>query len=337
MRHLITSTLFILLAGLGLAQQRVALHSSGTTTIFGGSTPLVDAYTAAVNGDTIYIPGGLFSAPAPFDKKVTMIGAGIHVDSTNVIEKTRISSTITFLDGSDGSHIEGIWFMSSLNVASDEDVDSLLIRRCYIESDINISGSTPSTVCTGIRIEECIIDGSVTVQHTENIELFNNVLYRLYNISSNGWIANNIFLYNGHYNVFNVQQSLFENNYFESWYSGPFTGCNNNTFLNNAFHTSIPGSDLGNTYVNSYYPVTESALFISSGNPNLFETSDYHLNDPATYVGTTGDAIGIYGGYSPVKAGWVPFNPHYSSATIAPSTDPSGQLNIQIQVEAQDN
>jgi hypothetical protein len=267
-----------------------------------------------------------------------MIGAGIHVDSTNVIEKTRISNTLTFRDGSDGSHIEGIWFMSSLNVENDEDVDSLLVRRCYIESDINISGSTPATACAGVRIEECVVDGSVTVQHTENIELFNNVLYRLYNISSNGWIANNIFLYNGSYNLINVQQSLFENNFFESTYGGTgFSGCNNNTFLNNAFTSSIPASDLGNTYINSYYPITEATLFISSDNPNAFETADYHLNDPATYVGTTGDAIGIYGGYSPVKAGWVPFNPHFNAATIAPATDPSGQLNIQIQVEAQDN
>lgn len=37
------------------------------------------------------------------------------------------------------------------------------------------------------------------------------------------------------------------------------------------------------------------------------------------------------------KEGAVPLNPHISSKTIAPTTNASGNLQIELQVEAQDN
>lgn len=49
--------IFLLSGFITNAQQKVALHHNGTTTIFGGSNPFIDSYTAAVDNDTIYLSG----------------------------------------------------------------------------------------------------------------------------------------------------------------------------------------------------------------------------------------------------------------------------------------
>lgn len=337
MKRFIFTLLSLGMVVMGFTQQRVALHSNGFTSIYGGADPLSDAFTDAVDGDTIYIPGGVFNTPNPFDKRIVLIGTGIHVDSTQATAKTRMNG-ISFRNGSGGSHIEGIWFNSGLSTANDHDVDSLLIRRCYINGDIIFNGSDPATVCEKVRIEENVIDGNVQAGHTDELKLFNNLLHRLYHVATNAWIANNIFRYDGSYALINVHQSLLENNYFESSYSGiGMNNTDNNTFMNNIFSHNGPATDLSNTYVNSYYPFSMTDIFVDPGNYTDFETYDFHLQDPATYQGTTGDEVGIYGGHSPVKEGWVPFNPHIRSVTVAPNTDPAGQLSIDIQVGAQNN
>jgi hypothetical protein len=39
----------------------------------------------------------------------------------------------------------------------------------------------------------------------------------------------------------------------------------------------------------------------------------------------------------PFKEGGIPVNPHISSKNIAPQTNPSGQLGVQINVSAQEH
>jgi hypothetical protein len=52
-------------------------------------------------------------------------------------------------------------------------------------------------------------------------------------------------------------------------------------------------------------------------------------------MATDGTDVGIYGTASPYKPGGVPYNPHFRSATIAPATDPDGDLPVNIRVAAQ--
>ncbi len=330
------SILFISLftAGFSLAQQRVALHSAGTTTIFSSANPFQDAYTAAVNGDTIYLPGGQFTIPPSFNKQLTVIGTGIHADSTTATGKTIINSPIYFGTGSDKSHFEGLYINSTINFLTNEKVDSVLLRRNYC-TGINIPGTTPGTECNALRIEENVIYGSINAQHSTNIIVFNNMLRSLSNIAQNGWIANNIFFYLGSgYPAQSVYYSLFQNNYIQTGWG--LSGCQYNTFQNNVWDTD-QSIDLNNTHLSEYYNVSTATMFVSFGFANAFETSDYHLNSPATYLGTTGDEVSLYGGYAPIKEGWVPFNPHFRNITVAPTTNASGLLNVQIEVGAQDN
>src|SRR5690554_2811583 len=84
-----TSTLF--------AQKKVALHSNGSASFFTGATPFADAYNAAVDGDTIYLPGGTFAVSGYMNKRIAIYGTGHHPDSSSVMGETIITGNV-YLD-----------------------------------------------------------------------------------------------------------------------------------------------------------------------------------------------------------------------------------------------
>ena len=101
--------------GLNINAQKVALHSGGNVSIFNGTTALVDAYNQSVNGDTIYLPGGGFTAPTTINKKLTIYGAGHYVDSTQATGKTFWNGALNFGVDADQFTIEGVNLASNLS------------------------------------------------------------------------------------------------------------------------------------------------------------------------------------------------------------------------------
>jgi hypothetical protein len=71
-----------------------APQNQWNTTAFYSNNALVDAYTAAANGDTIYLPGGGFAPPGAFDKGIIIYGVGHYPDSTAATNKTVISADL---------------------------------------------------------------------------------------------------------------------------------------------------------------------------------------------------------------------------------------------------
>ena len=111
--------------------------------------------------------------------------------------------------------------------------------------------------------------------------------------------------------------------------------CESNTFIKNVF-AFIPSAGL-NTFTDNYNSVVLNTVFVNQSGYAFNYANDYHLLNPTMYLGTDGSQVGIYGGMFPYKEGAVPSNPHFQLKNIAPTTDVNGDLNIQIQVEAQDN
>lgn len=332
MKHIITLILVTILFQSN-AQVAVALHSSGGTQIFNSANPFLDAYAAAVDGDTIYLPGGLFTNPASIEKRLTIYGAGIHVDSTQATLKTRFNSSILFDTGSDSSHIEGVFINGTLGISTNTKVDNLVIKRNYFNS-FTASGTNTANKSDNIQLIENVVGGNLNFQHISNGKIFNNIIRSISNLET-GWVANNFF-YNqsGTYPLTSVNYSLIENNYISTGYG--FNSVHYCSFINNIFNND-PTGDTWNTYTGNYTSLSEATVIVNGGTAIAFETSNFHLIDPATYIGTTGDQVSIYGGYYPAKEGFVPVNPHIRTVNIAPSTTPAGDLNITIEVGAQDN
>jgi hypothetical protein len=317
----------------GLAQQRVALHHNGVTTIFSSSQPFVDAYNASVSGDTIYLPGIDLAIPPAINKGLVIFGVGHYPDSTAATGVTSMAG-LTLQAGAAGSHFEVIRFTNSFTFSNSVSIDSVVLCRNYIGGNISIAGTGGANASNGIVIKENIITGNINAQNTNNIQIYNNIINNnISNIVNNGWIANNIFLRPGppYYFLINVHQSRIENNIISLDYI--LSNCANNQFIKNIF-TKDPTGITNNIWQDSWVNQDLNTVFVNY--QHVFSYSaDYHLKLPGNFIGTTGNQVGIYGGLFPAKEGGVPANPHISSKNIGAMVDQQGKLEVQIKAVAQ--
>ena len=314
------------------AQKSVALHSNGTTTIFGGDSPLIDAYDASITGDTLYVSGGNFTMPTTIDKGLVIIGAGYHPESTAATQKTYIMNTsnISFGDNASNLYIEGMEFYSGLT-KSNAVMTNFTLIRCKINGQIIFSGSGDPTYAT---IVQCDINGHIQLQGVTYSLISNCIIRSQLNYSSNNTVENNIFLYAISSTLLNhCHSNMFWNNIFSSPQGSIAYSSSNNNFQYNIFTGATQNLGTTPTDLNNYKEVDIATVYV-----NVSE-GDYHLLGDAstTYVGDDGIEVGIYGGVLPFKEGAVPINPHISQKSIQTTTDSNGLLNISFSVQAQQN
>jgi len=336
---MLRSTLMIglLLLAIGMsAQKRVILESGSTTTVFGGTSPFVDAYNAAVDGDVIYLPGGSFVPPAPIAKSLKIYGVGHHPDYTDATDKTYITSALTLVDGADGLQLEGLEVNGVIFFTDNNAIDNVTISRCkFYQLNINGNRTTPSNNTT---IRESISISTIGLSNSVGATFTNCIFQSSLSNGSNAYISNNLFLLDGATTteVFqNMDNSTVRNSIFLKGNSGIQENCDATTFENNVF--TIAPTAGNSSFVNSYIVSDLSSFFVNRSG-NVFDyTHDYTLSgDNATnYTGTDATQVGIYGGLFPFKTNLIPSNPHISAQSIATSTDESGNLSISITVEAQ--
>ena len=320
------------------AQQRVVLQSEGEMTTFATANSFIDAYNAASDGDTIYLPGIEFSSPSPFNKRLVVYGTGHHPAATEATGETIISGLL--LDsGAAGSHFEGFRVNGNVTFTSNTKIDDVTLKRLHITARILITGTNPDNNSDNISIIECI-SGEIDAQNTKNLKIFNCFIQsRIMNLANNGWVSNSVIVYGGH-NFTNVHQSNIENNIvitpIASWsYQGVNDNSSGNTFSNNVFSKDPTGLE-NNTWVNNHVDVDPEDLFVNYSRPFSYD-ADYNLVNPGAYQGTTGNEVGLYGGLSPAQPTAIPVVPHIIEHTIATSVNEQGEIEVSISVEAQEN
>lgn len=338
---LLFTVLFILTIAQTYAQRKVALHSNGSATFFGGETPYIDAYNAAIDGDTIYLPGGQFTAPN-ISKRIVVFGVGHNPDSTAAFGETVVNGSYLY-SGAAKSHFEGLKLTSGITFGGI--ADSIVITRCNINSGISLGSYTS----TGVQIIENVIIGGISGAGAINTNIANNIIKKngnnaISSIKNNAWIHNNIIVgrgyssnYNYYYVLTAITECLIENNIILNEGTAGFimTTTSNNTFRNNLFNGDP--SDLINTWEGNFFDISSSGLFTNYTGLTFDYAEDFHLLNPTSYVGTTANEIGVYGGFNPIKVGAVPANPHIRTKAISTQTNASGELNVNISVEAQEN
>ncbi|MFO7524845.1 MAG: hypothetical protein R6W68_05290 [Ignavibacteriaceae bacterium] len=323
-----------------ISQHRVVLQSQGTATVFATASSFIDAYNAAADGDTIYLPGLEYAAPNPFNKRLVVYGTGHDPVVTSATGRTIIttgSSSIVFDPGASGSHLEGMYIAKPVAFRTSNKVDNVTFKRVHINGSISISGTNVDNRCNNILVTESIFQG-LNAQNAPGIKVFNSFsTVGLQNLNENSCIANNIIV-DYFYPVSYALQSHFENNIFVVNVSTTsFTGVyssNGNTFNNNIFNRN-PTSQENNTWSGNYTDVDLSGLFVDYLFPFSY-VADYHLQNPGAYTGTTGNESGLFGGLNPYKENALPVTPHILEHTIATSADESGNLQINVSVQAQD-
>ena len=344
------SVLFLTIAGTSaiFAQSRVALHHEGQVTIFGGGAPFTDAYNAAADGDTIYLHGGSFAPPAVIDKGIAIYGAGHYPDSTAVTLPTSITGNVAINENADNLRFEGILFTGNITFNNNQKVDNVVISRCRINGALTYNHTNNmATPCENHLISQCVIIGGMNFNNLQGGTITNCILQSRINNGNNLNIVNNIFLwYHGSYcdydagTIISVNNSIIANNIHLNRFlctGYPFVyGGSGNTLLNNLTPAGNNSASYGGHSCSDNYTFTVvDDIFVDAANNTFDYTDDYHLQNPETYIGTDGTQVGIYGGALGYKPGAVPSNPHFSSATIAPTTDGDGKLNVNIKVIAQ--
>jgi hypothetical protein len=329
-------------AGFSLhAQTVVMLHkTNGTQQAFYSSNALIDAYTASVSGDTIYLPGGGFAPPGAFDKGVVIYGVGHYPDSTSATNKTIISSGFGLTENADRFHLEGVQVNGGINTSYNHAVDYIVLKRNFINGTIDIQGTNTTSPSRFMLIEGNVITGQVVASNAQQVLVANNITMNNL-VNFNGCLfQNNIFLYQSPssssttYLLFQCNNNVLENNVF--YYSFTYGIGGIQTFNRNVFFVANPS--LGVSVDNNNYKGVDAASFFITNNGSPFTyVQNYHLANPGNFVGTDGKQVGIYGGSFPYKEGAVPSPPHVRSKTIASSTDGQGKLNVQITTSAQNN
>ena len=343
-KFLFLLTVAIFFTGYVQAQTSIAVQNNGQATFFGN---FADALEAAQQGDTIYLPGGNFNiGSVSIDKKLIIIGAGHYPDYAQATGITSLHGDITLLPGADFTHLQGFNLTSYIRLgdsSTNQEVNNIIITRCNIgDLRLNYDGSNIQTTSQNIMVMENVIRGHLVGGQAQYVYFSKNFFgYRITHFNGNATFTNNVFLRQTSswtdYVIGYTESTSFYNNIFLSNTYTVHGSSFANTFNNNIFVQNfvVPtGSTGANNIINK--PLAE--IFVNhSGNAFSYD-SDFHLAETSDGIGagTDGNDIGIYGTNLPYKEGAVPFNPYIVSGQISPETDEDGNIQVNINVEAQE-
>lgn len=330
--------------------QRIVLQGTGAPQVF---TDINAALAAAQPNDKLYFSGGTFSSSAAITISTPLhfIGAGIHPDSSAVTSTTTITTTagnFVITTGASGSTFTGIRFNPNSYFyygasEADDDPTGLLFERCTFDTRVyTANGSTVGASST--TFNECVfhslLNGATGVTATLTRCVLDYQAGTGAEVSGfdGGGLTMRHCVGLGT-RVGNSTNSTLENCVFTRtsapiWQSGGSILTNNLCVSAALVSNMTPGPTVGNVL-----GVLVTDIFISEDNTDFEWSDDLHLQATSLGVGmaTDGTDVGIYGSNAPFKAGAVPYNPHFRSATIAPATNPNGDLPVNIRVAAQAN
>ena len=330
-------SLLFLVANQAIAQNLIAVQNGNTPKFY---VQVDDALTNALDGDTIYIPGGIWPITKTIAKRLHLVGVGHHPDSTKVTFPTTLNGNITLGTGASNGSLTGLYLSGNITCTPISAVlNYYLVSRCRF---VNI---ILGPACINFNFMENIFF-SISCSSATYCSFFNNVISGTVNVGdANGLVLkNNIFLYNyysssGSYNL-NGKYLIFENNIIlDTSTDHMFTVLSNSIFKNNLFVSSPTFPRSTNNGSNNIVNQAQSSIFVNQTGNSFNYAHDYHLKagSPGKNAGTDGTDIGIYGGFYPWKEGSLPAFPHYQMIEVAPKTDASGNLNVKIKVAAQEN
>ena len=316
------------------------LNHNGQFTQYNGGNALIDAHNAAVSGDVITLNNGIFNA-CTITKGITLRGA--CMGTTPEMQEQGMRPTIIQNEmhiqvpstETNTLKIEDLQFYNRLYVDSVPHISFARVHALtdsYTRASINnfdavqcmfyrimaynrtaatVYSFVNSTIAIGdgsthycpphVYADHCVIGHCATIRGNENFY-------------GDGQFKNCIFTYYKNPNMtgscipggYSAQNCVAVN-------SGVFSLCNDieckeaslATLFDDQEHT---GYSDGN-YIN---PLTEEAA--------------------ATYLGTDGSQVGVYGGILPFTM--MPFNPIVTKCDIAGQTTQDGKLKVQIEVKS---
>jgi len=337
--------LFGLLAILSLSELKATVRTVSNDPNGGAEySTLLAAYTAAVNGDTLYLEGTdinyeISDNGSPWAKSLVVMGIGIRPVKTNP-RKTKIRGNgggSFFMNAlASGSKFHGIQFQTSNSFSgtisnityencsflsnyetSGIHFNNFVFRNCWFHTNIGFNGNGN---INNILLTSCIVNGFID-------GATNGVV-------SNFIIDHCIFLTSGNITT-GVKNATISNSIFmNSNNLGSFNNCTiayNIARLNNVFPPSGTGITFGGNIDNTD-PMLVNCPINTGFDAGI--NHNYHLltGSPCIGAGTGGSDIGPHGSLSKFsETGEVLFAPIMRTLFINNTTVvPNGTLNVNI-------
>lgn len=321
-----------------------SLQHQGATTIYYGSNSFVTAYASSVNGDTLVLSSGTFTAPASIAKKLKIFGVGHYPDTVNTsnVYRTEVTGFIYINDGADSLMLEGISFKSGIAINNINPISGIHIKRCALHPDASYGAGIRANNTNG-TVNSLLIEGSVVfgiyfyTTHFNSLIIRNNVFTYGFAIAyidcvTQGLIENNILASDMGY----VNNCLFRNNIGTGnsvVYSSSNCEFYNNVWTASDFSTSIPSC----IFSGNHFSIQPSSIFLNYNGAAFTYLDNFHLQNPNLYLGTNSTQVGIYGGAHPYKDKAIPSIPHIEHIEVGPYTNTAGNLPVHIKVKPQEN
>ena len=338
MKKLVLSLFALVCATVSFAQNSLlaTLSHEGNVTTFYGASALGVAHAAAVHGDVITLSSGSFN-PVNITKAVTLRGAGMAVDSVHNILPTIISGdfTINIPDSvTQRFTLEGIYHNHKIRYIN---LNNAMFVKCRLNEieDYNTGCKLKNATFTNCRFGYRLYLSSYSSASCINSIIqdplgsnfdFRNCVIKFYTTAS-GW---------GAYAVTNSMLSnciiygLGGSNSYSSFQTST-TAYNcvevNNSTSNPTFK-NIPNNTNKYATCDAVFKTYKGARMGVSDN----ETFELTETAKATYLGTDGTQVGIYGGMLPFDT--TPSNPRITKCNVAAKSTADGKLSVDIEVKA---
>ena len=267
------------------------------------------AYDDASAGDTLLVyPSETPYAGIDIAKKVILIGSGFT--STANLPATKISGTVNFLTGSDGSVIEsfGGEFNITVTNANSIAISKNALASIVIEDSFNtmlFGNNSPSLTLKG----NSLVEASNNIFRSSQTPIILEANSAL-NISNSIMVVDNTYL-------------LIR--------GGTVTGKNNLIYYLKAYGWNIIYGYYEESNVNFYYSLIDYYSEFS----NLF-SDGYHLkpDSPASGTGENGTDMGIYGGATPFVDGGYPSIPIIYQLDVPLTGSQKDGINVTIKAKS---
>lgn len=332
MKRLVLSLFALVSATVSFAQNSLlaTLSHEGNVSTFYGASALRDAHNAAVHGDVITLSSGSFN-PVNITKAVTLRGAGMAVDSVHNILPTIISGdfTISLPDSvTQRFTLEGIYHNHTINY---KNLNNAMFVKCrlnsidYIYNDARLKNATFTNCKIGNKIylytgcSASCINSIIQNPCGANFDLKNCVIrFTSYSASSVTYsMLSNCIIYGAGNNSSSFPATTTAYNCVEV-----HNYASNNTFKN------IPNNTNKYTTCDVVFK-TYTGAAIGEVEEETFELTE---TAKATYLGTDGKQVGIYGGMLPFDT--TPSNPRITKCNVAAKSTADGKLSVDIEVKA---
>jgi len=333
---------FIALVSIGFAQTKNIVVTSGATSTAYSDLP--SAITAAPNGATIYIPGGIhtLSSDITITKQLHFKGDGhFTLAVANGLVPQISGSKLIFKRAAHNSTFEGLYFANIVSMVHETtDLTGyfyLTFNRCKFDNNITATGGSATIGSINIFIDECVINSVSLSTSMEAVYITNSIIKNTYSYFTHidqGYIKNSIIL--NHFVLQNSTNISIANSISYNSISNYTTEINNSVT-----HCLLKTSSTISAEISSADNLWQdwANIFVNAPTNTFNQGFDYHLKTGCLGInaGSDNTDMGIYGSTTPWKENSIPSSPNVYYKSVSNSNNSQGEINTTYKVKAQTN